>query len=304
MIQSLRMREAPDDPATRIAPIEVSPREPLIAVIRRLDRACRERGIELCGFEKLNTALPISGFANFFQAWIDGVETIIVIMTEEWSKVVVTDEWTGMASDVILQLLLEIRAEPDPPGSRQRFEFYAAYPPPPILTTLFGAYRISPLECRAANVVKFGRDLRAESCTRLAAVGVKLLSSLDASVDFYDPRGIDVLSRSILEEVHALRIPVEGAPINLLICLGCLYGELLRSRLPYPTDWAMVKEYYPWPGLVVWSRKPGDGAPSRSLGFNPIALVMFMSQEGGADFLEKSAAALLERCRAEFVHPR
>ena len=68
-----------------------------------------------------------------------------------------------------------------------------------------------------------------------------------------------------------------------------------------------MKEYYPWPGLIIRPKaKPGPAspaAPSHNLGFSPIAAVMFLSQEGAPDLLEKSAATLAERCRAELEGP-
>ena len=66
--------------------IQIVPGQPAAAAAKVLESACRERGIQLSGFETLNTSLPISKFANFFQARIEGVETVILIMTEEWKN--------------------------------------------------------------------------------------------------------------------------------------------------------------------------------------------------------------------------
>src|SRR5512143_1260930 len=93
--------------------LEIAPREPIFQAAGRLEEECRAKGIRLASFETLNTSLPISMFCNFFQAWIDGIETICVIMTEEWSK--------NDALAAIVSILLDIRSDPDPPGADLKF---------------------------------------------------------------------------------------------------------------------------------------------------------------------------------------
>src|SRR5262245_54687124 len=209
--------------------LEVAPGEPIYQAVARLEEVyCRE-GIPLASFESHNNLLATSGFANFFQAQVDGVETIIVVMTGEW-----TDENLVR----IVNMLLEIRAEPDPPGSHLRFRFHSAHPLPPLLETLFGDYRISEVECTAAKLVQFGIDLRASDCTRIAAAACHFLASLGTRTDFRDPAGLQKLQDFVLREVCGPAFPPQGVPLNLLICLGCAYGEMVRSRLPYETEWS------------------------------------------------------------------
>jgi hypothetical protein len=276
--------------------IEITPGETVFEAAGRLEDACRAREIRLSGFDTLNTSLSISRFANFFQAWIDGSETIIVILTEEL---------TPGSLVKILDILLEIRADPDPPGVDLRFRFFSAYPIPPLLDTLFGNHRISPMECRAAMAASFGIDMRADACPRLAAVGIQILGSLGVTTGFEDPKGIPALRDFLLREIHVLRFPPDGEPLNTLICVGCLYGEMLRSKLPYKTEWALVKEYQTWPLLVIRPRPDAalprgkPGAPTPTLGFNPIAIVIRLSQEGKPDILEKAEENLHDRCRKE-----
>jgi hypothetical protein len=279
-------------------PLEIVTGESVFQAVCRLEQAFRARGIQLSGFETLNTSLPISRFANFFQGWVDGREVIFVVMTEEWNSSHLV---------AILNILLEIRADPDPPGTELMFHFYSAHPVPAILMTLFGDHRIGPLECRAAMVACFGHDLRADDCTRLASVAVHLLTSAGVRTGFKDPEGIRKVRDFVTREIHQLRLPRDGAPLNLLVCLGCLYGEILRSRLGYRTEWAMVKEYQPWPCLVVRARAGEAPSPAsmitQNLGFSPIAMVMLLSQDGGQETLEKGEAILTERCRKEFGPP-
>jgi hypothetical protein len=276
--------------------IEIASGESVLEAAGRLEEICRTRGIRLSGFDTLNTSLSISRFANFFQAWVDGSETIIVILTEEL---------TPASLVKVLDILLEIRADPDPPGVKLRFRFFSAHPIPPLLDTLFGDHRISPLECRAAMAASFGIDMRADACPRLAAVGVQILASLGVMTDFKDPNGVTALRDFVLREIHGPRFPPDGEPLNTLICVGCLYGEMLRSRLPFKTEWALVKEYQTWPLLVIRLRpEPSQpparaGAVSPTLGFNPIASVIRLSQEGKPDILEKAEENLLDRCRKE-----
>jgi len=278
--------------------LEIAPGEPLLQAVARLDRECQKSGIQLVGFENLNTVLPFSRFSNFFQARIGGVETIFLVMTDEWNNANLVR---------ILNILLEIRADPDPPGSKLRFKIYSAHPVPVLLKTLFGDYWISPVECEAAMVARFASELTAGDCPRLAAAALHFLRSLGRETDFRDPKGIATISEVVLLEVHELGLPPEGTPLNFLICVGCLYGELLRSMLVYPSEWIMVKEYLPWPCLAIRPvRDPGASpAPAalHHLGFSPIALVIQLSQGGDPQLLEKSASMLEERSRKEFGTP-
>jgi hypothetical protein len=273
--------------------VEVKPGESIQQVVARLEDALLREGIQLASFESHNALLATSGFSNFFQAHVDGHETILVVMTAEWS-----DENLVR----IVNMLLEIRADPDPPGSHLRFHFYSAHPLPPLLHTLFGDYRVSEVECIAARLVQFGIDLRASDCTRIAAAATQFLASLGTKTDFRDPEGMRKLQDFVLREIRGPAFPPQGVPLNLLICLGCLYGELVRSLLPHEVGWAMVKEFLPWPCLVVRPRAGGGGAPAKStttpLGFSPIALVIQLSQGGDAALLERCAESLEERSRA------
>ncbi len=281
-----------------LPPLAILPGESVFQAVSRLEQEFRSRGIQLSGFETLNTSLPISRFANFFQGWVDDKEVIFVVMTEEWASAHLV---------AILNILLEIRADPDPPGAELKFHFYSAHPVPAILQTLFGDHRIGPLECRAAMVARFGHDLHVDDCTRLASVAVHLLSLTGVRTGFKDSDGIRKVRDFVLQEVRDLKLPRDGAPLNLLVCLGCLYGEVLRSKLAYRTEWALAKEYQPWPCLVVRAQ-PGEAslkAPliSQNLGFSPIAMVILLSQDGGPETLEKGEAILTERCRKEFGPP-
>lgn len=284
--------------AMELPTLEITPGESVQKAADRLEQECRGRGVVLSGFETLNTVLPTSGYANFFQARIGGAETIFLLMTEEW---------TNAALVRILNILLEIRADPDPPGSKLRFRIFSAHPVPVLLRTLFGDHRISPIECEAAMVARFGSELTAGDCTRLAAAALHFLRALGRRSDFRDPQGITVVQRTVLDEVRALGLPPEGTPLNLLICLGCLYGELLRSRLPHETEWTVVKEYLPWPCLAIRPLAPAPGhrpgpstATPHPLGTSPIATTIQLSQGGDPALLEKSARILDERCRNEF----
>ena len=271
--------------------LEVRPGEHIREAVARLEEAFQREGIGLASFESHNKLLAISSFADFFQAQVNGVETIIVVMTGEW-----TDDNLVR----IVNMLLEIRADPDPPGSHLRFQFHSAHPLPPLLATLFGDYRISEAECTAARLVQFGIDLRASDCTRIAAAATQFLASLDTKTNFRDPDGVRKVQDFVLKEIREPGFPPQGVPLNLLICLGCLYGELVHSFLPHEADWAMVKEFLPWPCLVVRPR-PAREAPGRGsaapLGFSPIALVIQLSQGGDPALLEKCAESLEERCR-------
>ncbi len=283
----------------------MSPGDEIAVVAAKLEAACRQEGLLLMSLDGLNRLEPYAGACRFYQATIEGAETIVVVNVGEWTNDLLV---------ALLNILLEIRSDPDPPGAVLRFRFLSSHPVPALFATFFGDHPIAPLESRAAVVARFGDGLQAEECTRLAAAAVQLLKGEGVQTRFDDPEGFRLVSSFVLQEIRARRFPQEGTPMNLLICLGAFYGELVRSRLPCGSRWAMVKEYLPWPCLVVAGRprQPAGGSPAgtspagtveteiRHLGYSPIAILFQLSQDGAEDILETSFRQLEERCRREF----
>ncbi len=280
--------------------VDISPGHEIEAAASKLEAACRQEGILLISLDGLNRLEPYAGTCRFYQATIDHEQTIVVVIVGEWTNDFLVS---------LLNILLEIRTDPDPPGAMLRFRFLSSHAIPALFATFFGDHLIAPLECRAAVLARFGDGLQAEECTRLGAAAAQLLKGEGIQTGFADSEGLRVLSLFVRKEIRARRFPQEGTPMNLLICLGALYGELIRSRLPCESRWAMVKEYMPWPCLVLagkpalpqGSAAAGSGSGDvRRLGFSPIAVLFQLSQEGADDLLETSLRQLEDRIRQEF----
>jgi hypothetical protein len=280
--------------------VEIQPGDSLKEAVLRVEHACEVRGVALFAFDNLNSFLPISSVCHFFQATSEGREAVLVIMTGEW------DEKTVLT---VLNVLLEIRMDPDPPGKPPLFRFYGPHAVPPVLGTLFGDSEVSEFECRAALVARFGKDLLPGRALQLAAAAVQLLrETLGARVDFYDAPGDLVLGSAVVERLRAQGFPEEGAPLNALITIGFLYGERLRARLSYPSRWVRLREPGPWPVIVFGPEesepRPREGGAAGRRGeprvvFNPVGTVISLYQGGGAEGLEESARDLSRRLEKE-----
>lgn len=265
--------------------LEISPGESVTKVAARLAGLYRQMGTELLEIEVEGQSDPHA--IGFFQAHVDSQERMLVVVTKEW---------THPVQLMIMDILLQLQADPSPPGSTLRFEFHSAHPVPPLFLTFFGGYRISRAESQAAMAVGFGVELQGKKCLQLAALVVHLLGTLGVRTGFEDPNGIRLISEFVDREIRSLNLPRDGTPLNLLICLGCFYGELIRSRLPCAAEWLRVKDHPPWPCLVIRKKGVEEGSTGQHLGFNPISLVIQFSQGSEKGFLEKSGNSLLQRC--------
>lgn len=248
--------------------------------------AYREAGATVLAFEHLNTLLSTSSFCHFLHAELDGKVYVAVVSTRPW------DESTTLA---VLNVLLNLRMDPEPPGSWPLFRFYGAHPVSPVLLTLFGDEAPSAFECRAALVVGYGADVRPAQSYQLATVAVRLLREcLGLKTSLLDPRAEEVVAEALSRWFRPDRFPEGGAPINSLVVLGFLYGESLRARLPYASRWVRLKDSPPWPVLVFGGRteRGRSQGPERSAGMGAQAAGAEekAGAEGGASGAKISAA--------------
>ncbi|MBN1441199.1 MAG: hypothetical protein JXA90_00755 [Planctomycetes bacterium] len=245
--------------------VEIRPGETIFEADEKVEKAFEKQAESLVAFDSLNTLLETSSFCHFFQIERSARPVILVVMTREW------DEKTLIQ---VLNILLEMRMDPEPPGARLLFHFYSAHEVPRVLLTLFGSSKASEFECRCLLVARFGNELRPEQCQQLGAVGAYLSHEyFSVQTSLHDPDGELVIERTIDE---CLRVDGDFfEPINSLITLGCLYGEILRSKLPFLSRWDFVEQFVPWPGIVFSGSTagrplPGAAAMSKEISFNPI----------------------------------
>lgn len=280
---------------------EIGEKDTLTDAIAKVEAAYEPLGATLLGFENLNSFLPVSTYCNFFQTCVDGRERILVVMVGEWDeKAILT----------VLNVLLELRMDPDPPGSVPLFRFYGAGEVPAVLRTLFGDSKLCDFECRAVLLAHFGKELRPDQALQFAAVAQNLLREcVGVETGFFDPVGIETLNRAVVGRFVAERLGDDAAPLNALICIGFLYGEMLRVRYAYPCRWVALQAQGPWP-LLAFSApaqvtpSPVEGpAKQPSVVFNPIGTLISLYKGGKDGLLEEAAAELAMRLKAELEAP-
>jgi hypothetical protein len=288
--------------------VEIHATDSIAQAEKKVERAYEERGGVLLAYENLNSLLPTSSYCHFFQVHFEGRECVIVVMCGSW------DEKSLLT---ILNVLLNIRLDPDPPGPPPLFRFYCAHPVPPVLSTLFGDLPASDFECRAALVARFGSELQGSQSLQLAAVGMHLLREcFGVRSSFFDPQADERIATVAADAWSGGRIPAGAAPLNALIVLGFLHGEVLRARLLHESRWVRLKDANAtWPVLVFG--QPGDAgeeapegeteaaaaAPNRQgspqVIFSPIAAVISVYQDKDVPRFVQAGRALQEKCAEE-----
>jgi hypothetical protein len=310
--------------------VEILPTDTLQKAEERVEKAFESLGLELVGFENLNTVLPCSDSCHFFHVELDERPHVIVVSAAPWDEEAVI---------TILNVLLELRIDPDPPGSRLRIGFFCAHPVPDVLALLFADHGIADFECSAALVARFGHELEPTDCTQLAAAATFLgREHLGVHIEILDSHGAERIMDAVCEHLRDEELPSE--PLNSLVLYGCLFGEILRTRLGCPSRWASIRQFEPWPGLVFSpcaeqsgssgetqvdseasaaavssSTQAGDsegdsasasadssarrsgGGGSQGFGFNPVAHVIHLWETGDRTALFDAIRGLEERCR-------
>lgn len=276
--------------------VEIQPEDSLEDAVSKVVAAYEALGAKPLAFEQLNTLLPTSSFCQFFQMELGALRYIAVINSRPWDESSVLD---------VLNILLNVRMDPDPSASPPRFRFYGAHPVAPVLVTLFGDDASSDYESRAAVVVGYGRDLRPSQSYQLAAVAVHLLREcFGVRASLLDSAAVDIVAEVLSTRFSASRFPEGGAPLNALVTLGFLYGELVRLRLPYVSRWVSLRDQSPWPVLVFGPELGGGPEPDDAgaehgvpqIVFNPLATVVGVYQGNPLASILESVDALGERC--------
>ncbi|MBI4606350.1 MAG: hypothetical protein HY721_30665 [Planctomycetes bacterium] len=273
----------------RFPEVEIRSGDSIQEADARVELAFRRVGLGIQSFDPLNAYLSSSSFCHFFRSRLDGRECVLCVTVGLW------DDATVLS---ILNLLLNIRMDPDPPGSPPAFGFYSAHPAPPVLLGLFGDSPASEFECRAALVAQFGNGVGPGMSLQLAAVGIHLLREcFGVRTDLFHPEGELQIGDALVKGFAAEAFPSEASPINSLVALGFLFGEQVRARLRCPSRWTFVKDYAPWPALVLGEIPEAKDVPVPQVVFSPIAWVMKCYEEGEPGLLREVALSLAGKCR-------
>ncbi|MEM7233527.1 MAG: hypothetical protein AAF517_15225 [Planctomycetota bacterium] len=267
--------------------VQLSPGESIYKADEKVEKAFEEAGMSLVAFDGLNSFHDVAAFCHFFQVSHEDGLAVVVVNASAWEEKTLIQ---------VLNVLLEICMDPDPPGSRVSVEFYSSHDVPKVLTSVFGGSDCCVFESRALLVARFGHDVQPAICTQLGALASFLLrDTFGASIGFTSEQGVATLEATI--ESRFFADPFCSEPINSLIVLGCLYGEIHRSRVSLSSDWTRV-ESDPWPVIVFSGGSGAAVSGTDSVVFSPIAHTIHFFQSREGRFLLDSADDLLRRCQS------
>ena len=270
-----------------IPDVQIAPGECLEEAEARLSAAFEKAGIEFLGMDRINSGLPCRERCKFFCSGSDAGLLISVLSIGDWGK----NETLN-----VLNILLGLRLEPHQPGKKVEVYFFSALEVPAVLRLIGGDTVFSEFEARACLVARFGEDIRPENCQQMAAAGMHLVRLvLNTEVSLLDPDSPDELVRAVCDSLEAEELPV-AEPLNSMILLGCLFGEMVRTQVDLESKWLKFPRFDPsWP-IVVFTRKEKT-EESDSVLFSPVAHMggLLGSRDRGA--LSRALEELKSVCR-------
>jgi len=193
--------------------------EALLYVLERFE----QEGLEPQLLDEVIQQLPIENQAALFSINASASFYIFVVVTQPWDEELLTD---------MLNSLLSVRQSA--PETKLVFKLLSAHPLPPVLSYLFEESLRGALECEAVVEVRFALSTPqpAERPAYLARQCQRWLQ-LHCHHTLY-PQDLDSLrwlNQLVLEQVRSPLelLPPENTyePLNSLISIGCLVGEIL-----------------------------------------------------------------------------
>ncbi len=226
----------------------------------KLREAFEAAGLDFSAMSWVNSRLPktIADVCRFFWSRV-GKEMFFSVLS--------VGDWQEQETLSVLNIVLGLRLDPKQPGADFYLQYYSLAEVPPELLMISGEATLSEFEARACLVARFGEGLRPTDCQQMAASGMHLMRSLlGAEVDLLDPGAPGRLAEALCDRLDAEKLPVEE-PLNLVILLGCLFGEMVRNQVKLESSWMALQQIELWP-VVVFSRKKAAG--SDSVVFSPM----------------------------------
>ncbi len=268
--------------------------EPLDEAFRYVVSRFSDQGFPVQTLEEITAQLPCADQISLFT--VSGTRDLhlFVVVTREWDEPLVL---------TTLESLLSLRQAA--PTLRLTVRFIAAHPLPSLLAYVFEDSMRGQLESEAILEVRFDFDtpMHLERPVYLARQIQRWLQDFGHRTLYPDQlETIAWINRFVLEE---LRQPViiddePYEPLNSLICLGCLVGEVLAHQPQLQARWVssevlggaalevcprMARSERSW-----WSwREPEPPAPAieweKAVAFNPIGRVIQLFREGETEDL-------------------
>ena len=269
-----------------IPDVRISPGECLEEAEAKLSAAFEEAGIDFAGMDGINSGLPCQDRCKFFRSGADASLLISVLNTGEWEE----NETLN-----VLNILLGLRLAPHEPGKKVQIHFFSALEVPGVLLLIGGDTVFSQFEARACLVARFGEDIRPENCQQMAAAGMHLVRSvLGTEVSLLDPDSPDELARAVCDSLDSEDLPV-AEPLNSMILLGCLFGEMVRNQVDLESTWLALHQFEPWPAVVFTRKEKTD--ESDSVAFSPLAHIGSLISSGDRSALSRALEELKSVCQ-------
>ena len=267
--------------------LQIAPGDDLDAAEMKLRSAFEEAGLDFSGMAWVNSRLPktIADECRFFWSRV-GKEVFFSVLS--------VGSWQEKETLSVLNIVLGLRLEPRQPGRSFSLRYYSAAAVPPELLIISGDTDFSEFEARACLVARFGEDLRPQDCQQMAASGMYLARSLlGAEVDLLDPGAPSRLAEAVCDRLACEELHVTE-PLNMVILLGCLFGEMVRNQVKLESSWMALRQIELWPA-VVFSRKKAAG--SDSVVFSPMDHIRGLVHSRDRDALSRALEELKTVCR-------
>ena len=201
--------------------------------------------------------------------------------------------WQEKETLSVLNIVLGLRLEPRQPGRSFSLRYYSVAAVPPELLIISGDTDFSEFEARACLVARFGEDLRPQDCQQMAASGMYLARSLlGAEVDLLDPGAPSRLAEAVCDRLACEELHVTE-PLNMVILLGCLFGEMVRSQVKLESSWMALRQIELWPAVVFSRRK---STTSDSIVFSPMDHIRSLVGSRDRDALRRALEELKTVC--------
>ena len=247
-------------PLFDIPEVQINAGDSLDGAEVKVRSAFEEAGLDFSGMAWINSRLPktIADECRFCCTRNDDSMLVIVLSVGSWQE---------KATLSVLNIALGLRLDPQRPGTKVRLRFFSAADVPSELLLIGGDTVFSEFEARACLIARFGEDLKPQNCQQMAAAGMYLSRSvLGTEVSFLDPGSPDQLAAAVCDKLDLEELPVDE-PLNSMIVLGCLFGEMVRAQVDLESSWMALRQFESWPAVVFSRRKSTE---SDNVAFSPL----------------------------------
>lgn len=276
----------PSLPFNKIPAVELVPGCQIEQAEEKVCSAFAEEELGFVSIQEINSRFPCLDLCRFYETVIDEDDVLVSIVS--------IGSWEEHETLNVLNILVGLRLNPDPLGRNVRMRFFSVDEVPAVLQLIGGDTVFSELEARACLVARFGEDIRPENCQQMGAAGMHLVHSLlGAEVSLLAVGASDTLEQAICDTLEREEPPA-SEPLNSMILLGCLFGEIVRSQVKLSSTWLALPQFKPWPAVVFTRAEESDGKDS--VAFSPIAHIRSLLESRERGVLGKSLEELKSAC--------